>query len=79
MSLGFIHGVMNTDNMTLSGETSTTGRLLSGGPRSGAVFSSIDAMGRYRFGAQPSIAQWDLARYSETLLPCWLGSRCRCG
>ena len=70
MSLGFIHGVMNTDNMTLSGETIDYGPaafLEAHDPA--AVFSSIDTMGRYRFGAQPSIAQWDLARYAETLLP----------
>ena len=70
MSVGFIHGVMNTDNMTLSGETIDYGPcafLEAHDPN--AVFSSIDTMGRYRFGAQPSIAQWNLARYAETLLP----------
>lgn len=70
MAVGFIHGVMNTDNMTLSGETIDYGPcafLEVHDP--GAVFSSIDTMGRYRFGAQPSIAQWNLARYAETLLP----------
>ena len=59
MSVGFIHGVMNTDNMTLSGETIDYGPcafLEAHDPN--AVFSSIDTMGRYRFGAQPSIAQW---------------------
>ena len=70
MALGFIHGVMNTDNTTLSGETIDFGPcafLEVHDP--GAVFSSIDTMGRYRFGAQPTIAQWNLARYAETLLP----------
>ena len=70
MSVGFIHGVMNTDNMTLSGETIDYGPcafLEAHDPNT--VFSSIDTMGRYRFGAQPSIAQWNLARYAETLLP----------
>jgi uncharacterized protein YdiU (UPF0061 family) len=70
MNLGFIHGVMNTDNMTLSGET------LDYGPcafmeayDSRAVFSSIDASGRYAFGHQPAIARWNLARLAEALLP----------
>ena len=70
MSVGFIHGVMNTDNMTSPGETIDYGPcafLETHDPN--AVFSSIDTMGRYRFGAQPSIAQWNLARYAETLLP----------
>ena len=68
--VGFIHGVMNTDNMTLSGETIDYGPcafLEAHDPA--AVFSSIDTGGRYRFGAQPGIAQWNLARYAETLLP----------
>ena len=70
MSVGFIHGVMNTDNMTLSGET------LDYGPCAflehydpATVFSSIDLRGRYAFGNQPAIAQWNLARLAETLLP----------
>ena len=70
MSVGFIHGVMNTDNMTLSGETIDYGPcafLEAHDPN--AVFSSIDTVGRQRSGAQPSIAQWNLARYAETLLP----------
>lgn len=70
VAVGFIHGVMNTDNMTLSGETIDFGPcafLEVEDPA--AVFSSIDTMGRYRFGAQPTIAQWNLARYAETLLP----------
>jgi len=70
MALGFVHGVMNTDNMALSGESIDFGPcafLEAHDPQ--AVFSSIDTAGRYRFGAQPSIAQWNLARYAETMLP----------
>ena len=70
MSVGFIHGVMNTDNMTISGET------IDYGPCAfveaydpAAVFSSIDSRGRYAFGNQPAIAQWNLTRLAETLLP----------
>ena len=70
MNVGFIHGVMNTDNMTISGET------IDYGPCAfveaydpAAVFSSIDRNGRYAFGNQPTIAQWNLARLAETLLP----------
>ena len=70
MNVGFIHGVMNTDNMTLSGET------IDYGPCAfveaydpAAVFSSIDHGGRYAFGNQPGIARWNLARLAETLLP----------
>lgn len=70
MSLGFVHGVMNSDNMTLSGETIDYGpcAFLDGyDPES--VFSSIDAGGRYRYSAQPAMAMWDLARLAEALLP----------
>jgi serine/tyrosine/threonine adenylyltransferase len=70
MSVGFIHGVMNTDNMTVSGETIDYGPcafLEAYDPQ--AVFSSIDTHGRYAFGNQPGIAQWNLARLAETLLP----------
>lgn len=70
MQVGFIHGVMNTDNMALSGETIDYGPcafLDSYDPRT--VFSSIDHQGRYAFGNQPGIAQWNLARFAETLLP----------
>jgi uncharacterized protein YdiU (UPF0061 family) len=70
MHVGFIHGVMNTDNMTISGETIDYGPcafLEAYDP--GAVFSSIDQGGRYAFGNQPAIAQWDLARLAEALLP----------
>ena len=70
VSVGFIHGVMNTDNMTVSGETIDYGPcafLEAYDP--GTVFSSIDAQGRYAFGQQPGIAQWNLARLAEALLP----------
>ncbi|AQS88643.1 hypothetical protein AA101099_2432 [Neoasaia chiangmaiensis NBRC 101099] len=70
MSLGFIHGVMNTDNMTVSGETIDYGPcafLDEYDPRK--VFSSIDQGGRYAYDNQPRIAQWNLARLAETLLP----------
>jgi serine/tyrosine/threonine adenylyltransferase len=70
MNVGFIHGVMNTDNMTLSGETIDYGPcafMEAYNPK--AVFSSIDQHGRYAFGNQPRIAQWNLARLAETLLP----------
>ncbi len=68
--VGFVHGVMNTDNTTISGETIDYGPCAfidSYDPAS--VFSSIDHGGRYAFGRQPSIAQWNLARLAETLLP----------
>jgi uncharacterized protein YdiU (UPF0061 family) len=67
---GFVHGVMNTDNMALSGETIDYGPCAfidTYEPR--AVFSSIDHGGRYAFANQPAIAQWNLARFAETLLP----------
>jgi len=70
MLLGFIHGVMNTDNTTLSGETIDYGPcafMESYNPRT--VFSSIDHHGRYAFGNQPAIARWNLARFAECLLP----------
>lgn len=69
MSVGFVHGVMNTDNMTISGET------IDYGPcafidvyKADAVFSSIDEQSRYAYGNQPNIAQWNLARFAETLI-----------
>lgn len=70
MTVGFVHGVMNTDNMAISGETIDYGpcAFLDSYDRN-AVFSSIDQQGRYAFGNQPSIAQWNLARLAETLLP----------
>ena len=70
MLVGFIHGVMNTDNMSISGETIDYGPcafLETYDP--GAVFSSIDHGGRYAYGNQPVIARWNLARFAETLLP----------
>jgi uncharacterized protein YdiU (UPF0061 family) len=70
MSVGFVHGVMNTDNMALSGETIDYGPCAFIDAYDPAtVFSSIDAQGRYAFGNQPRIAQWNLARFAETLLP----------
>ena len=70
MHVGFIHGVMNTDNMAISGETIDYGPCAFMDHYDPAtVFSSIDARGRYAYGNQPSIAQWNLARLAETLLP----------
>ena len=70
MHVGFIHGVMNTDNMAISGETIDYGPCAFMEHYDPAtVFSSIDTRGRYAFGNQPSIAQWNLARLAETLLP----------
>jgi uncharacterized protein YdiU (UPF0061 family) len=70
MLAGFVHGVMNTDNTTISGET------IDYGPCAfidafdpAAVFSSIDERGRYAYGKQPGILQWNLARLAEALLP----------
>ncbi len=68
--VGFIHGVMNTDNMALCGETIDYGPCAFMDAYDPAtVFSSIDAGGRYAYGNQPPIAQWNLARLAETLLP----------
>lgn len=70
MLAGFIHGVMNTDNMAISGETIDYGPcayMESYSPD--AVFSSIDQQGRYAYKNQPPIAQWNLTRFAETLLP----------
>ncbi|MCC2097942.1 MAG: YdiU family protein, partial [Hyphomicrobiales bacterium] len=70
MRVGFIHGVMNTDNMTISGETIDYGPCAFMDVYSpDAVFSSIDYQGRYAFGNQQRIGQWNLARLAETLLP----------
>jgi uncharacterized protein YdiU (UPF0061 family) len=70
MSIGFIHGVMNTDNMTISGETIDYGPCaFMDAYHPNTVFSSIDEQGRYAFANQPRIAQWNLARLAETLLP----------
>jgi uncharacterized protein YdiU (UPF0061 family) len=68
--VGFIHGVMNTDNMALSGETIDYGPCAFMDTYDPAtVFSSIDTGGRYAYGNQPSIAQWNLARLAEAMLP----------
>ena len=68
--VGFIHGVMNTDNMAISGETIDYGPCaFMNAYRADTVFSSIDHAGRYAYGNQPAIAQWNLARFAETLLP----------
>jgi uncharacterized protein YdiU (UPF0061 family) len=68
--VGFIHGVMNTDNMSLSGETIDYGPCAFMDTYDPAtVFSSIDHGGRYAYGNQPAIAQWNLARLAEAMLP----------
>ncbi|OBI74356.1 YdiU family protein [Mycobacterium sp. E740] len=70
MLVGFVHGVMNTDNMTISGETIDYGPcafMEAYDPET--VFSSIDSWGRYAYGNQPAIAVWNLARLAEALLP----------
>jgi uncharacterized protein YdiU (UPF0061 family) len=70
MLVGFIHGVMNTDNMALSGETIDYGPCaFMDAFDPNTVYSSIDHGGRYAYGNQPHIAQWNLARFAETLLP----------
>ena len=70
MLVGFIHGVMNTDNMTISGETIDYGPCAFMDAYDPAtVFSSIDLGGRYAYGNQPKIAQWNLARLAEAMLP----------
>ena len=70
MSLGFVHGVMNTDNMTISGETIDYGPCAymdSYSPNT--VFSSIDVNGRYAYQNQPAILVWNLAKFAESILP----------
>lgn len=68
--VGFIHGVMNTDNVAISGETIDYGPCAFMDTYDPAtVFSSIDQYGRYAYGNQPSIGGWNLARFAETLLP----------
>ena len=70
MHVGFIHGVMNTDNMAISGETIDYGPCaFMDAYEPKTVFSSIDSQGRYAYGNQPVIARWNLARFAETLLP----------
>ena len=78
LSVGFIHGVMNTDNMTISGET------IDYGPCAwmdefnwNQVFSSIDRHGRYAYWEQPKIAIWNLSRFAEALLPIAVGDPAR--
>ena len=70
MRVGFIHGVMNTDNMSISGETIDYGPCAfmdTYDPKT--VFSSIDHMGRYAYCNQPSITKWNLSRFAECLIP----------
>jgi uncharacterized protein YdiU (UPF0061 family) len=70
MRVGFVHGVMNTDNMTISGETIDYGPCAfmdTYDPKT--VFSSIDQFGRYAYFNQPSITKWNLARFAECLIP----------
>ena len=70
MRVGFIHGVMNTDNVALSGETIDYGPCaFMDRYHPETVFSSIDQRGRYAYGNQPVITQWNLARFAETLIP----------
>lgn len=70
MLVGFVHGVMNTDNMTISGETIDYGPCaFMDAFNPGAVYSSIDVGGRYAYANQPVIAEWNLARLAEAMLP----------
>ena len=70
MLVGFVHGVMNTDNMTVSGETIDYGPCaFMEGFDPGAVYSSIDEMGRYAYRNQPLVAEWNLARFAESIAP----------
>jgi len=70
MLVGFVHGVMNTDNMTISGETIDYGPCAFMDAFDPAtVYSSIDSGGRYAYGNQPAAAEWNLARLAEALLP----------
>ncbi len=74
MSLGFIHGVMNTDNMTISGETIDYGPCaFMDAYHPAQVFSSIDTQGRYAYANQPRIAQWNLVCLAQCLLPLMAG------
>lgn len=76
LPLGFIHGVMNTDNCAISGETIDYGPCaFMDNFHPQCVFSSIDRGARYAWGNQPSIAQWNLTRFAETLLPLIHGDR----
>ncbi|EYD73774.1 protein adenylyltransferase SelO [Limimaricola hongkongensis] len=70
MSLGFIHGVMNTDNCSVAGETIDYGPCaFMDGYHPGRVFSSIDAHGRYAYGNQPQVALWNIAQFATALVP----------
>jgi len=70
MRVGFIHGVMNTDNTSLSGETIDFGPCaMMGVYNPKTVYSSIDHMGRYAFGNQPNMLQWNMTRFAECLVP----------
>jgi len=74
MALGFIHGVMNTDNVAISGETIDYGPCAFMNAHDAAtVYSAIDRHGRYAYGNQPAIAQWNMARFAEALLPLFPG------
>lgn len=76
MGLGFVHGVMNTDNMAISGETIDYGPCaFMEGYAPGTVFSSIDRQGRYAYANQPLILGWNLARLAEALVPLIDGAR----
>jgi serine/tyrosine/threonine adenylyltransferase len=76
LGIGFIHGVMNTDNMAVSGETIDYGPCaFMDSFHPAKVFSSIDRGGRYAYGNQPRIAQWNLAQLAQSLLPLLPGSR----
>ncbi len=70
MAVGFVHGVMNTDNTSIAGETLDFGPCaFMDAYHPKTVFSSIDAQGRYAYGNQPVMARWNVARFAETLLP----------
>jgi len=76
MNIGFIHGVMNTDNMAISGETIDYGPCAFMDDFShNRVYSSIDRNGRYAYNNQPQIAQWNLIRLAETLLPLFIDKK----
>lgn len=78
MRVGFVHGVMNTDNVALSGETIDYGPCaFMDAYDPDTVFSSIDRGGRYAYGNQPSITRWNLARLAEALLPLFDEDRAR--
>ena len=76
MQLGFIHGVMNTDNMAITGETIDYGPCAFMDEFShNRVYSSIDRNGRYAYNNQPHIGQWNLVRFAETLLPLFMDKK----